>query len=128
MLRRFVRYWVGKIVARPLHRKFAAFEAACLDPQRTQEELLRRIIAFHADTDFGRDHGFATIRTVEDYRRQVPVAPYERLEPYVRRVMAGETSALLADPRVLMFALTSGTTAARKHIPITDQYLADYRR
>ena len=27
-----------------------------------------------------------------------------------------------------MFAMTSGTTAARKYIPVTDQYLADYRR
>jgi hypothetical protein len=27
-----------------------------------------------------------------------------------------------------MFALTSGTTAARKYIPVTPQYLADYRR
>jgi len=27
-----------------------------------------------------------------------------------------------------MFALTSGTTAARKFIPVTPQYLADYRR
>ncbi len=27
-----------------------------------------------------------------------------------------------------MFAMTSGTTAARKLIPVNDQYLADYRR
>jgi GH3 auxin-responsive promoter len=128
MLRRFAQYWVGKIVARPLHRKFAAFEAACGEPRRTQEELLRRIVEFHRDTDFGKDHGFAAIRSVEDYRRQVDVAPYERLEPYIRRVMRGDTGALLADPQVLMFALTSGTTAARKHIPITQQYLDDYRR
>ncbi|HKB01067.1 MAG TPA: GH3 auxin-responsive promoter family protein, partial [Gemmataceae bacterium] len=128
MLRRFVRYWVGKIVARPLHRKFAAFEAACQDPERTQRDLLRRTLAYHADTAFGKDHGFARIKTVADYRRQVPVAPYERAEPYIRRVMNGETRALLADQQVLMFALTSGTTAARKHIPITQQYLDDYRR
>ena len=64
MLRRFVQYWVGKVVARPLHRKFAAFEAACQDPQRTQDELLRSIVEFHRDTDFGKDHGFAAIRTV----------------------------------------------------------------
>src|SRR5262249_12095216 len=31
-------------------------------------------------------------------------------------------------PQVHMFALTSGTTAARKFIPVTPQYLADYRR
>ncbi|HEX3147478.1 MAG TPA: GH3 auxin-responsive promoter family protein, partial [Gemmataceae bacterium] len=128
MIGRFLVKMLRKAVARPLYRKFAVFEAACQDPQRTQEELLRRTLAFHADTAFGRDHGFASIKTVAEYRRQVAIGPYERLEPYIRRVMAGETNALLADPRVLMFALTSGTTAARKHIPITEQYLDDYRR
>ena len=44
------------------------------------------------------------------------------------RVRRGETNALLADARVHMFALTSGTTATRKYIPVTDQYLADYKR
>src|SRR5829696_2406524 len=128
MLRRVLRYCLGKVIARPLHRKFAAFETACQDPEPTQSELLRRTLAYHADTDFGKDHGFGQVKTVADYRRQVPVAPYERAEPYIRRVMKGETRALLADPQVLMFALTSGTTAARKHIPITQQYLDDYRR
>ena len=128
MVGRFLVKLLRKAVARPLYRKFAVFEAACQQPQRTQEDLLRRILAFHRDTGFGRDHGFASIRTVADYRRQVAVAPYERLDPYIRRMMAGETSALLADDRVLMFALTSGTTAARKHIPITQQYVDDYRR
>jgi hypothetical protein len=125
---RFALKMLRKAIARPLYRKFAAFEAACQDPRRTQEELLRGILSYHADTAFGVDHGFAGIRTVADYRRQLPVAPYEHFEPYIRRVMKGETKALLADPQVLMFALTSGTTSARKHIPITQQYLDDYRR
>jgi hypothetical protein len=124
---RFALKMLRKAIARPLYRKFAVFEAACQDPQRTQEDLLRRILAYHVDTTFARDHGFATIRTVADYRHQVPVAPYEHFEPYIRQVMKGDTKALLADPQVLMFALTSGTTAARKHIPITQQYLDDYR-
>jgi hypothetical protein len=128
MIGRYLVKLLRKAVARPLYRKFAVFEAACQEPQATQEELLRRILAFHTDTAFGRDHGFAQVRTVADYRRHVPVAPYEQFEPYIRRVMRGETQALLADPRVLMFALTSGTTAARKHVPITQQYLDDYRR
>jgi hypothetical protein len=128
LIGRFALKMLRKAVARPLYRKFAVFEAACQRPQATQEELLRRIIAYHADTAFARDHGFASIRTVADYRRLVPVAPYEHFEPYIRRVMQGETKALLADPQVLMFALTSGTTAARKHIPITQQYLDDYKR
>ena len=93
-----------------------------------QDDLLRSILAFQRDTGFGKDHGFARIATLADYRRQVPVAPYEYVAPYVERVMKGEVDALLADKEVLLFALTSGTTASRKHIPITRQYLDDYRR
>ena len=98
------------------------------DPREVQEALLRGILAHQADTDFGRDHRFATIRTVADFRRQLPVAGYDYFEPYIARVRNGEFNALLADPRVHMFALTSGTTATRKYIPVTPQYLADYQR
>lgn len=128
MVGRFLVKMLRKAVARPLYRKFAAFEAACQVPEATQTNLLQNIVRYQADTGFGKDHGFSRISTVADFRRQVSVATYDRMEPYVRRVMAGDTRALLADPAVLMFALTSGTTAARKHIPITQQYLDDYRR
>lgn len=126
-IRTALLYLLRKAVAKPLYRKFARFEAACADPETTQRNLLLGILAHHRDTAFSRDHRFADVRTVADYRKQVPVRRYEDLEPYIRRVMAGETTALLADP-VLMFALTSGTTAARKHIPITAPYIADYKR
>src|SRR5688572_30121781 len=105
MLRTFLKFCLRKALARPVRRKFAAFEAACQEPERTQTELLRGIVAYHADTAFAKDHGFGHIKTVADYRRQVAVGAYERLEPYIRRVMQGDTRALLADPRVLMFAL-----------------------
>ena len=99
-----------------------------IDPREVQEALLRGILAHQAATAFGRDHRFDAIRTVADFRRQLPVAGYEYFEPYIARVRRGETTALLADPRVHMFALTSGTTAVRKFIPVTQQYLDDYRR
>jgi hypothetical protein len=119
---------IRRILAYPVRRQLAKFEAATLQPRQTQEALLRRTLAHQADTAFGRDHGFGRIQTVDDFRRQVPVAGYERLEPYIERVRRGESRALLADPVIHMFALTSGTTAVRKFIPVTDQYLADYRR
>jgi hypothetical protein len=119
---------LGKVLARPVRRHLNAFEAATHRPREVQEALLRRILAYHADTDFGRAHRFREIRSAADFRRQLPVAGYDYFEPYVARVRRGEFNALLADRRVHMFALTSGTTAARKYIPVTDQYLADYKR
>jgi GH3 auxin-responsive promoter len=124
----FLLFRVGKLVAWPVRRRLAEFEAATHRPREVQEALLRDILAHQADTAFGRDHRFGDIRTRADFRRQLPVAPYDYFEPYLARVRRGETRALLADARIHMFALTSGTTATRKYIPVTDQYLRDYRR
>lgn len=119
---------LGRLVALPVRRHAWLFERATHRPREIQEALLRRILAHQADTSFGREHGFAAIRTVADFRRQLPVSRYEYFEPYLDRVRRGELQALLADKCVHMFAMTSGTTAARKTIPVTPQYLADYKR
>src|SRR5262249_50830699 len=115
---------VGKAVALPIRRRLRAFDEATKVPEQVQDALLREILTRHADTDFGRDHHFAEIRNVADFRRNLPVARYEYFEPYLARVRRGEFRALLADNIVHMFALTSGTTAARKFIPVTPRYLA----
>jgi hypothetical protein len=128
VVRFLLRKVVLKLIARPIRRRLAQFEAATQQPRAVQEALLRGILAHQSATAFGRDHRFDAIRTVEDFRRQLPVAGYEYFEPYIARVRRGETTALLADPRIYMFALTSGTTAVRKFIPVTQQYLDDYRR
>ena len=116
------------MVGWPIRRKLARFERDCQNPEAVQWQLLQQILARQSATAFGRDHHFQTIQTLADYRRQVPIAPYEYVAPYIDRVQRGETDALIADDKVLLFALTSGTTAARKLIPITTRYLADYRR
>jgi GH3 auxin-responsive promoter len=123
-----LRKVVGKFVVIPIRRRLRAFEYATTHPQQVQEALLRRFLVGHADTGFGKDHHFSKIANVADFRRHCPVAPYEYFEPYIQRLMKGEAGALLADPRIHMFALTSGTTATRKFIPVTQQYLADYKR
>ncbi len=110
-----VRGVIGRLVAMPVRRRLNAFERATHDPRTVQEALRRHILAAHAATGFGRDHHFAQTATVADFRNNVPVAGYEYVEPYMRRVVAGEWQALLASPKIHMFAMTSGTTAAQAH-------------
>jgi hypothetical protein len=128
MIPRLALLALGKVVGFPSRVRLWTFAAACRNPKQVQDRLLCEILALHSDTAFGRDHRFADIHNVTDFRKQVPLNGYDYLEPYLARVRRGETNALLADDRVLMFALTSGTTAARKTIPVTPRYLADYRR
>jgi hypothetical protein len=127
-LKRYLLVRLGRLLTYPVRRQLRHFEAACQDPAAVQTELLLRILRTQADTEFGRTHKFASINSVADYCANVPIAPYEYVAPYIEKVQRGDTRALLADRRVLMFALTSGTTASRKLIPVTDSYLAAYRR
>ncbi|HEV3121937.1 MAG TPA: GH3 auxin-responsive promoter family protein, partial [Isosphaeraceae bacterium] len=93
-----------------------------------QQQLLLRLLARHADSQFGRDHHFSEIRTAADFRHRVPVRGYDGHEPYIERVRRGELQALFGPgTEVLMFALTSGTTASPKTIPVTRESLRDYR-
>lgn len=109
-------------------RDFPKYERAIRNPQAAQHQFLFDQLRREADTAYGRDHGFSGIRTLADFRRQIPVQDYSALEPYIERVKLGETEALFHRQRVRMFALTSGTTSARKFIPVTDRVLENYRR
>src|SRR5262245_55946902 len=114
VLRLVLREVLMRLVAPSVRRKLVQFEAATCNPTAVHEAVLTGILRHQACTAFGRDHHFSSVRTVDDYRRQVSVAGYESIEPYVERVKNGETNALLADGKIHMFALTSGTTATRK--------------
>jgi hypothetical protein len=129
ILTRIIKFYpVRRLISLPIRRQLAKFDALTQRPRETQDALLQSIIARQADTAFGRDHHFASIRSVAEFRQRLPIIRYEYLEPYLARVRRGEFNALLSEPTVHMFAMTSGTTAARKYIPVTPHYLADYRR
>ena len=99
-------------------RTVKRFNRICEDPARAQDRLLRRILRANAGTEFGRRHGFAGITTLQEFQRKVPVCGYEDLEPYIDAAMRGRPGQLTEEPPVL-FTTTSGTTGARKYIPMT---------
>jgi len=89
------------------------------DPEKSQQEVLDRLLRDYAQTDHGAQHGAARIETVEDYRRAFPDATYEDYQPLIQRVMAGEVGLLLSEDPV-GWAITRGTTTGEsKFIPMT---------
>ncbi len=110
-------------------RQLKQFLAAHGRTRQIQDELLGELIARHAGTGFGRDHGFERIGGYEDFKAAVPVGNYETVRPYMKRVFEGDIHALLpAGERVLMFSQTSGTTGKPKNIPVTRRFLQEMRR
>lgn len=94
-----------------------------------QREVLREKILLVKDSQFGRDHSMSSIHSAADFRRHIPIADFEHFRPYVDEARAGKPEALFGpQTRLLMFALTSGTTDKPKHIPVTDHFLRNYKR
>lgn len=93
------------------------------DPARVQRELLQKILHRNRDTRFGCEHGFADIRTPQDFAAKVPVQTYEDLRPYIERQEAEKTHELVPE-QPLMHARTSGSTGVPKLIPILKDTIA----
>ncbi len=86
-----------------------------------QEQSLQQILSVNQDTEYGRKHGFQSIKSIDRFRTQVPVLPYSGYEPYVERIARGEPNILTADP-VVYLNLTSGSTGKQKLIPVTRRF------
>jgi hypothetical protein len=95
-----------------------AFEKQSRDVCGAQQAVLARIVAESRDTAYGRDHGFASVRTVDDYRKAIPIGDFERHRPYVERMMLGEADVLFRG-KPIIYNTTSGTTDKPKMIPIS---------
>jgi hypothetical protein len=92
------------------------------DPAAHQRRVLDDLLAFNAGTRFGTAHGFRRIRTLDDFRKAVPIHTYADLEPWIERAAAGEPGVLSADAPAVYFT-SSGSTGAHKKIPVTPGFV-----
>jgi len=88
------------------------------NPIETQHKVFEHLIDAAQYTSFGNDHRFDTIKSHEDFVKQVPIRDYEDLRYYVDKMVAGEPD-ILWPGKPLYFAKTSGTTSGVKYIPLT---------
>lgn len=94
-------------------------------PHDVQDELFRRLIKEASATEFGKKYGFSDIETIAQYRERVPVLSYEKLFPFIERLMRGEQN-ILWPTEITWFSKSSGTTNQRsKFIPVSQEALEE---
>ena len=87
---------------------------------KTQNNILKNLIASGQKTLFGSEHDFGSIRNYSDFKSRVPIQDYEGLKPYIEKVKNGERD-ILWPGKPVYFAKTSGTTSGVKYIPISKE-------
>ncbi len=115
-------YWHGAGVYRAFLRRLTR-------ARRTERWALGRALRVVRGGAWGQAHGLERVRNLADLRRAVPLQTYESLRSAMERVADGDIRALFSPGvRIHMFATTSGTTARPKYIPVTAEFIVDYRR
>ena len=110
---------IGKVFV-PRQR---ALERHLNEGEALQRAVLDHLIEAAKDTEYGRNHAFATIKGYDDFVGQVPVNTYEELKGDIDRMRQGETD-ILWPGRVKWYAKSSGTTNDKsKFIPVSSEGL-----
>lgn len=94
------------------------FDAALHNPEAAQSDLLLRLLRQNQSCAYGKQHGFATIRSVREYQERAPIVSYDDISGWVDRMKAGEGGVLTSEP-LLMFEKSSGSVSAAKYVPYT---------
>ena len=85
-----------------------------------QENFLRSLLQIQQNTALGRDLNLPLIKTVDQFRNQVPRSVYGDYEPYFERAAQGEMNVVTPEPIIFM-NLSSGSTGNQKLAPITQR-------
>ena len=88
-----------------------------------QWQTLSNIVSEAQDTEYGRNHMFASINSYHDFANNIPVNTYEELKNDIDRMRHGESDVLWKG-RVKWYAKSSGTTNDKsKFIPVSNEGL-----
>jgi hypothetical protein len=116
---------INSILTWVMKKRIHQIELFMKYPHDVQDELFRRLIDEAYRTAFGIEYGFRDIQTYEQFRDRVPIHTYEKLFPYIERLMRGEEN-ILWPSEIRWFSKSSGTTGHRsKFIPVSPEALEE---
>lgn len=82
------------------------------------QEVLFKVLKANCKSEMGIKYNFKDIKSIEQFKKQVPLTQYGDYENYIRRMANGEKN-ILTSENVEYFGHTSGTTGKQKLIPST---------
>ncbi|XP_019939100.2 GH3 domain-containing protein [Paralichthys olivaceus] len=96
--------WLGR-------RQRKRLEDDTINVKRVQEETLLKRLRKNADTSYGREFDFSSMKDSASFRARHPITTYEHYRELIRRIAAGEEKVIIAE-KPLILAMTSGTSGS----------------
>jgi len=96
------------------------------EAEAINDELLFRIVHDNASTEYGREHGFTAITSIDEYKERVPLSTYDDYAPYIERMVKDGEEGLITNYPVTHYARTSGSIGVPKYIPVCQETVDHY--
>jgi hypothetical protein len=111
----------NNIISSFFKNKIASIENFKKQPIEVQEVLLFNLLNTAKNTVFGKNHQFDKIKSLADFKKNVPIQNYDTLKPFIERALKGEKNVLWPG-KITWFAKSSGTTSDKsKYIPVSKE-------
>jgi hypothetical protein len=107
--------------------EYARFLRDTRQVEQEQQAILQRILSENRDTEFGRQHGFSTIRSVADFQQRAPVRDYDQHREWIDRASFGIPN-VLTQEKIRLFEPTGGSSGATKLIPYTASLQREFQK
>ncbi|XAR62991.1 hypothetical protein NMG60_11022765 [Bertholletia excelsa] len=100
------------------------FEMLTKDAERVQRETLQNILELNGGTEYLMKWGLNGRTDPESFKACVPIVTHKELEPYIERIMDGDSSPILTQKQITTISLSSGTTQGKpKFVPFNDELM-----
>ncbi|BAT98065.1 Jasmonic acid-amido synthetase [Vigna angularis] len=105
-----------------MERVIEEFERVTKDAGRIQKETLKKILEDNASAEYLLNLGLNGRTDPESFKAFVPLVTHKDLEPYINRILDGDTSSVLTGKPITTMSLSSGTTQGKpKFVPWNDE-------
>jgi len=99
-----------KVEGLNMERVIEEFERVTKDAGRIQRETLKRILEDNASAEYLLNFGLNGRTDPESFKAFVPLVTHKELEPYINRILDGDTSSVLTAKPITTMSLRSDFT------------------
>ncbi|GAB2245133.1 hypothetical protein Droror1_Dr00000626 [Drosera rotundifolia] len=98
------------------------FEEVTKDAKRVQAETLKKILEQNGAAEYLQNYGLDGRTDLESFKSCVPLVTHQELEPYIQRIIDGNTYPILTGAPITTISLSSGTTQGKpKFVPFNEE-------
>ena len=128
MIRNIITKFIVKLMIIKGRFDVKSMHKNTIKARKKNEELLFKILKTNKNCEYGQKYDFENIKTIEEYRKKVPITQFADYEEYVTRMIENNEDNIVTSLPLVGYAQSSGSVGKRKFVPLTQPEVNIYTK